>query len=174
MSRLESKFSSKSGVTLIEMLMVLVIIGIIAAIIGYNVRQGVQKSRLQETTMQVINDLRQARSKAQLTSQNAVVMLCPTGTIGCAVNSPSKVYSTSWASSSGSNTGVERTLPYNITIAPAPGASYPSQISYSAPNAETTGSGTVWQVTSPSASIPPLFIKVVGVTGRVILSDSVN
>lgn len=48
-------------------------------------------------------------------------------------------------------------------------------MTYTAPYSEIDAPiGTIWTLTSPVAGIAPIYIKVVGVTGKVSLSASLN
>lgn len=161
--------AAQTGFTLLELLTVIAIIGVMAAVLGYYSFVWVQTSRLREAAQQVVSDIQRARSQAQLTSENSQVALCSTISTACVPASTNKVYTTSWGSGgTGAGSGT-RTLPYSITLTSVSTAPSSGYLSYSAPYAETDASGPVWKVTSPSSAVKPLYIKVVGVTGKVSL-----
>jgi len=173
-----SRSSSRQGFTLIELLIVMVIIGIVASIlIGFFVTN-LRKAQLRDGAIQLLTDVRQARSQAIRTSQGSFVTLASTSQ-----TSPSKTYTTSWSTSGtvGAPTSATRTLTDPIRVAPVTSVSS-NTVAYSAPYGEATNlsgttasavNGIVWEVSSTVIS-DKLYIKTVGVTGKVILSASAN
>jgi prepilin-type N-terminal cleavage/methylation domain-containing protein len=155
------------GFTLIELLIVMVIVGIVATILlGFFVTN-LRKTQLRDGAVQLMADMRQARSQAQRTSQGSSVILTSTS-----VGSPSKTYRTQWG---GAATPTTKTLSDPIRVAPFTTAPVNSgnSLSYSAPYGEVTGTGVVWEISS--TVIPnKYYVKAVGVTGKVILSATPN
>ncbi|MGY2894472.1 pilus assembly FimT family protein [Deinococcus sp. UYEF24] len=153
------------GFTLIELLVVMVIIGIVATIlIGFFVTS-YRKTQLREGAVQILTDLRQARSQAQRVSQGSLVSLDSTATM----TAPKKNYTTVWGSGSPQTT-TNRTLTDPVRVAPYTGGTINSanNISYTAPYGEVLANGIVWEVSS--TVIPDkLYVKAVGVTGKVVL-----
>lgn len=161
---------ARQGFTLLELLVVMAIVGTLIGVIGYFSYRWTQTTRLREAAYQVVTDLRRARSQAQLTSSGSVLTLCASTTSICGTNAaaPSPVYAAAWG---GSGSGA-RTLPYGVKIGNAVGN---NALTYTAPYAEVDApTGTVWTLTSPVTGIAPIYIKVVGVTGKVSLSASLN
>ena len=161
---------TRQGFTLLELLVVMAIVGTLVGVIGYFSYRWTRTTQLRDAAYQVITDLRRARSQAQLTSSDSLLVLCAatTGTCGTSSALSSTVYATRWG---GSGSGA-RTLPYGVKIGNAVGG---NALTYTAPYAEVNApTGTVWTLTSPVTGIAPLYIKVVGVTGKVSLSASIN
>ena len=156
------------GFTLIELLVVMVIIGIVASIlIGFFVTS-YRKTQLRDGAVQILTDLRQARSQAQRVSQGSSVTLDSAATM----TAPKKNYTTVWGSP---QTTTARTLTDPVRVAPYTGGTINSanSISYSAPYGEVLANGIVWEVSS--TVIPDkIYVKAIGVTGKVVLSASPN
>ncbi|WP_407539675.1 GspH/FimT family pseudopilin [Deinococcus radiomollis] len=147
------------------------IIGIVASILTGFFVNNLRKAQLRDGAVQLLTELRQARSQAQRTSQNSTVTLTST-----AYSSPNKGYSTAWGGSSAQS----RTLTDPIRVAPYVGGTITTttnSIIYSTPYGEVTGgaavSGIVWEISSTVIS-DKLYVKAVGVTGKVILSATPN
>ncbi|WP_288402716.1 type II secretion system protein [uncultured Deinococcus sp.] len=158
------------GFTLLELLVVMAIIGALIGVIGYFSYRWTRTAQLREAAYQVITDLRRARSQAQLTSSSSLMTLCSSTGAACSTSdtSSSPVYSTAWG---GTGSGT-RSLPYGVQIRNSVGG---NSVTYTAPYAEVDApTGTVWTLTSPVNGVAPLYIKVVGVTGKVSLSASLN
>lgn len=148
--------------------MVLSIVGILATVLYAFSANALYKTQLRDGALQVVNDLRQARSQAQRTSQGSTVTLTST-----AVDVPSAQYSTQWGA--GTQTAVAQMLPNSVQVAPYSTApiNSPNTLNYSAPYSEVTATGVVWEISSPRTS-SKLYVKAVGVTGKVILSATPN
>ena len=159
---------TRQGFTLLELLVVMAIVGTLIGVIGYFSYRWTQTTRLREAAYQVITDLRRARSQAQLTSAGSIVALCASSGPCASATTPVAGYVTNWG---GTGSGT-RTLPYGVKIKNDVGD---NSVAYTAPYAELTSpTGTVWTLTSPVTGIAPIYIKVVGVTGKVSLSASLN
>ncbi len=163
------KMPRQQGFTLLQTLVVMAIIGMLASVLGYYSYVSVQAGRLREAAQQVVVDIQRARSQAQQTSENSQVALCATISTSCVPAATNRVYTVRWgAGGTGAGSGT-RTLPYNITLTSVATAAGSGYLAYTAPYAETEATGPVWQVTSPASAVRPLYIKVVGVTGKVSL-----
>lgn len=154
------------GLTLIELLVAITIIGILATAFTMTALRSWRTQQLREGASQLVADLQRARSAAQRTSRDGVVTLTSTS-----ASAPNGGYSVTT-----SGTTRASTLANGVRVAPYDGAT-PSTATFSAPYGElrtesvggTDVAGRVWVVSSPSLS-SPLYIKLVGVTGKVILS----
>lgn len=144
------------GFTLIELLIVMVIVGIIAAILLGFFIGAYRKTQLRDGAVQVLTDVRQLRSQAQRTSVNS------TATLSGSVGAPALTYSTTMA-----GTTTTKTLSAPVRVAPYTG--YDQTVTYSAPYGELSGSGVIWEVSSSLIS-DKLYVKTVGVTGKAVLS----
>ena len=150
-----------AGFTLLEVLMVIAIVGILASALYAMSINYLSKSQLREGAVQLLTDLRQARSQAQRSSLGSVVALI--------APYPSQQYTTLWG---GSALSVTHLLPSSVMVAPYTSATARS-VNYAAPYGEVGGAGVVWEVSSARTS-ERLYIKTVGVTGKVMLSASPN
>lgn len=176
MSDLAASRRSRQGFTLIELLIVMVIIGIVASILlGFFVNS-LRKTQLRDGAIQLLTDMRQARSQAIRTSQTSSVVLDST-----AQASPSLTYTLSWSNGTSVVT-TPRTLTAPIRVAPYTSTSGANSLYYSGPYGELTNSagaganavsGVIWEISSSVIS-NKLYVKTVGVTGKVILSASPN
>ncbi|WP_424949746.1 pilus assembly FimT family protein [Deinococcus sp.] len=157
------------GFTLIEVLIVLVIVGIVTAVLVAFSADSYRKTQLRDGATQLVADLNRARGQAQRSSTDSVV------TIDGAAGTPFATYKTTWGGNVAgvAPTPVNRSLADPIRVAPY-NASYLPTITYSAPYGEINSAiGIVWEVSSLSTSAK-LYIKSVGVTGKVILSATPN
>ncbi|WP_264776062.1 prepilin-type N-terminal cleavage/methylation domain-containing protein [Deinococcus aetherius] len=147
------------GFTLVELLVVITIIGILAAAFAFTSLRGWRVQQLQEGAGQLVADLERARSLAQRNSQDSTVTLGSTS-----VSVPSGSYSVTL-----SGTARTYTLPNGVRAAPSTGTT-PNTATFTAPYGELGNTtGVVWVVSSPLVS-NQLYVKLVGVTGKVILS----
>ena len=110
------------------------------------------------------------RSRAPLRDTSQRSSLDSTVQIAGKLGAPSGSYTTTWGDA---GTPTVRTLPPLVQVAPISSAAAARTLTYSAPYAETDGNGVLWEVSSV-ASADRLYLKAVGVTGKVILSASAN
>lgn len=139
-----------SGVTLVEMLIVLAIIGVICTIGYVNMRSWVLSNRVREAASQVTTDLERLRSNAWKTSADRTLTL-GTGGTSYTLNLngvPSSV-----------------TLPHGARMALVNGSG--SVLTYTAPYGEYQATSRTITVTVPGAS-KTATLYIVGVTGKVI------
>lgn len=151
-----SRHRRKNGFTIIELLIALAIIGILAAVLGATLLGVVRDNQVRDAAVTLTTDLRLARTQAQRTSQNSTVTLIGTP--------PTARYTTQW----GGGSAVSKSLPQNMEITPLSGSA--SSIVYSSPYGELPNStGVVWKV-GLSGTSRAMYIKTIGVTGKVVLS----
>ena len=160
-----------AGLTLLEILVVLAILGIMLGLFGLSYIRSIRSAELREAANQVATDFRRARSQAQRGSADITISWTP-DSLGNVT-----AYTV--------GTGAARPLPNGVSlkcisgcVAPTsapPGANYNS-ITYTAPYGELATqngaiSGKKFTLSSPATGITPLEIRVVGVTGKVILTQ---
>lgn len=146
--------SRRQGFTLLELLVVIAIIGILISIFSVNLIRSIRTAELREAATQVATDLRRARSQAQRGS--TAVQLSLPGTT---------------ASTSYTFTSQPRTLPNGVSLVCKTNCSASAvTVTYSAPYGELGATGRVFTVRSPVSTITPYEIRIVGVTGKVILT----
>ncbi|WP_425145755.1 pilus assembly FimT family protein [Deinococcus sp.] len=156
-----------SGFTLLELLIVIAIIGVLSGVLFYFSARAVYATQLRDGAIQVLTDLRQARSQAQRNTQGTTVTLDSTSTLAA----PKSAYTTCWGTCPLTTLPVNRALGNLIRVAPYTSVNPASSISYKAPYGEVSAIGIVWEISS--ARIPTKFyVKTVGVTGKVVLSAS--
>lgn len=146
---------NRQAFTMIEVLVVIAIIGILAAIFGTTLIRSIRTAELREAANQVAADFQRARSLAQRGS-TSVTIITPKGAAG----------------TSYSFNGQSQTLPNNITLVCKTncGTSSAAVLTYQAPYGELAATGSVFTVQSPLVGIAALEIRTVGVTGKVILT----
>lgn len=149
----------QNGFTLLEVLAVLAIVGILMGIFGWNLIRSIRTAELREAATQVATDLRRARSQAQRGSADVTLIL--PGTAGSATYTVN---------------GVGKTLPNKVKLlcktASACGADATINVVYQAPYGELGATGSVYTVRSPISGIDDLEIRIVGVTGKIILTKA--
>ena len=142
----------REGFTLLELLLVLAIIGILAALGFSNFMSAQREAQLQEATAQFATDLQRARSTAQRYNQNASVRL-------------GNIPSTYTLSVNGVDT--VRQLPHGARVV-AEGSV--AVVSYTAPYGEINATSRRFVISS-TRTPDVRYIKVIGVTGKVLISD---
>lgn len=146
----------RAGFTLLEVLVVLAIIGIIAAAFYVNLNRALHDAQLREAASQVVGDLRRARSTAQKGSTDIPILL--PGSAG------GSTYSVN---------GQNFTLPYDVKLVCKTNCSGGSTaLTYTAPYSEIKVDGYVFTLRSPATGVQPLELRIVGVTGKVMLAQA--
>lgn len=156
-----------SGFTLIEILIVLAILGVLMGIFGLSYLRSLRAAEVREGANQIAADLRAARASSQRQSQNASLSWAD-GMVALTT------YSVALPSVTTPQT---RTLPRGVTFRCVTGGGCPTALggvrtlTYSAPYGEmtTTINGTRFIVESQTPNIPSIEVRVVGVTGRIML-----
>ena len=116
--------------------------------------RSIRTAELREAATQVATDLRRARSQAQRGSTSVQLSL------------PGTTSDTSYTFA-----GQSRTLANGVSISCKTGCSItPVSITYTAPYGELGATGSVFTISSPVNTISPYEIRIVGVTGKVILT----
>lgn len=160
----------QSGMTLLEILLIITIIGIMLTLFGLSYVRSIRSAELREAAAQVATDLRRARSQVQRSSTNITLSWTP--------DSEGRV------SAYTVGTDPARSLPNGVTLkcvsgctapAGAPAGTNYNSITYTAPYGElATQNGAIngkrFVLSSPATGITPLEVRVVGVTGKVILT----
>lgn len=145
---------NRQAFTLLEILVVLAIIGILAGIFGWNIIRSIRTAELREAATQVATDLRRARSQAQR------------GSVAVQVSFPGVTAATSYTFA-----GQSRTLPNGVSISCKTNCTAAAlNVTYTAPYGELGATGSVYTVSSPVNGITPYEIRIVGVTGKVVLT----
>ncbi len=148
-----------AGFTLLELLMAIAVIGILAGIFGMSLIRSIRTAELREAANQVAIDFQRARSQAQRNSKD-VVILVPRGTAGSTYTVGSQTV-----------TLANRVTLLCKTNCGSSGATVAT--TYQSPYGELGATGSVFIVQSPVSGIPALEIRIVGVTGKVILTKAV-
>ena len=144
----------KQGFTLLELLLVLVVVGILAAL-GFSTFIGAQRNaQLQEAVTQFATDLQRARSAAQRDNQNAGVALL--------TEDPS-----SYTLTIDGKTTV-RKMPHGTQVQMV--GQRGDSVTYRAPYGEIGIGDTSFAVSSARVD-KVRRVRVIGVTGKVVLSD---
>ncbi|GEM86287.1 prepilin-type N-terminal cleavage/methylation domain-containing protein [Meiothermus granaticius] len=141
--------SRARGFTLLEILVVLAIAGIVLAFAANAVRQGFQQSRVRDAAVSLAADLQNIRSNAWRSNTTTQLDLLSATSYSFTINGQTTT----------------RTLPAGISI----DGGGNTQVRYSAPNAENTQSNPVVFTVSGTSGTQPIQVRVVGVTGKVIV-----
>lgn len=143
------------GFTLLEILVVIAIIGILAAAFGWNLLRSIRSAQLREAATQVASDLRRARSAAQKESVNVPIDLPLPGS-ETQYRVGTQVY----------------TLPHGVRLVCRENCA-DGGFAYTAPYAELDrATGRAVTLRSPAENVAPLEIRIVGVTGKVMLTQA--
>ncbi|THF68123.1 type II secretion system protein GspH [Deinococcus sp. Arct2-2] len=143
-----------SGFTLLELLVVMTIIGIVAGVLGFSLLNNLRRTQLQSAAAQLSADLRLTRTNAQKTGLMSAVTVVAGGTTYTAQTRPTQAQT--------------RSLENGITL--VPDSSSLTTVKYYPPFGTLATTGTLWELRSPTTWIPSVFLKVVGVTGKVMIS----
>lgn len=150
---------NRQGFTLLELLVVLGIIAILTGAFSLNLIRSIRTAELREVATQVATDFRRARSQAQRGSRDVVLVLPGTaGGTSYKVDTVQKVLSK----------GVK------VFCKTTCGSGATTNVTYQAPYGElgAGATGSVYTVRSPVSGIADLEIRIVGVTGKVILAKA--
>ncbi len=139
---------------MLELLVVMAIIGIVAGVLGFSLLNNLRRTQLQDAAAQLSADLRQTRTNAQKTGLVSALTVVAGGSTYTAQTRPTEAQA--------------RTLDHGIMLVPA--STSLSTVQYRPPFGTLASNGAMWELRSPTAWIPSLFIKVVGVTGKVMIS----
>lgn len=147
----------QAGFTLLELLVVIAILGIIAGAFSLFILRNIRQSELRDAAYQIIGDLRRARTGAQKLGVNNVVT----------ITSNTSTYTVAVAGSTAQN----RILPHGVKIVPA-GRDEPANriLAYQPPFGTLDTTGVSWKLTSPADPNLNLWVKAIGITGKVMLS----
>lgn len=148
---------SENGFTLLELLIVISIIGIIAAVLFTNLMRSIRSAEVRDAANQVVADLRRARSQAQRGSDTFTLIL-PGASGG-------KTYTVS---------GVSKTIPNTMTISCRSncGSATTVAVNYSAPYGEMNDPGKIFAIRSSYSGVSGFDIKIFGVTGKIVLTQA--
>ena len=141
----------KKGFSLIELLIVIAIMGILAAMGTALQQRAVQRARIQSATAQLAADLERARSSAQKSNTSASLSVAST---------TAHSYSLTL---NGQATTIDLPSQTQVQVAA------PLSITYTAPFGEVATTA-MFTVRAVGSSLPPLYVKVIGVTGKVVQS----
>ncbi|PNY80776.1 pilus assembly FimT family protein [Deinococcus koreensis] len=146
-----------AGFTLLELLLVIAILGIVAGIFSWFLLRSLRQTELRDAGAQLVADLRRARSDAQKSGQVTTLQLDP--------------LKTGYTVRVGAGTPAARELPHRVMVETETG---PPQVLYQPPFGTLDDSGVVWRLRSLSYTDLQLYVKVVGITGKVMLSGAAD
>ena len=145
--------SPRSGSTLVEILVVLAILGILMGLFGLTLLRSLRQNQLREAASQLAGDLRRSRADAQNSGQASTL------TLDSAKTRYTRVV--------GAGAPQALDVPNGVTVTAVEGG--PS-VTYRPPFGTLGADGAVWEVQSPASADLRLYVKVVGITGKVMIS----
>lgn len=150
----------QAGFTLLELLVVIAILGIMAGAFSLSLIRSIRQNELRDAAYQLIGDLRRARTGAQKTGvDNKISVVANTSTYTLLVyNTPTPISRT-------------YTLPHGVKISPVGST---TDLTYKPPFGTVETIGASWKLTSPSNPNLNLWVKAIGITGKVMLSATQN
>lgn len=148
---------ARAGFTLLELLLVIAILGIVFGIFSWFLLRSLRQTELREAAAQLIADLRRSRSNAQQSGRVSTLELGP--------------LKTAYSVKIGSGTPRNFSLPHRVTVEAQVGG---SRVVNQPPFGTLDDTGLVWKLQSPAYSDMRLYVKVVGITGKVMLSAAVD
>ncbi|CAM3395681.1 Type II secretion system protein GspH [Deinococcus saxicola] len=147
----------QAGFTLLELLVVIAILGIIAGAFSLYLIRSLRQSELRDAAYQLVGDLRRARTGAQksgVVNQVKVATDSSDYTVKVGINAP-----------------VTLTLPHRVKVTEQSGG---VALDYQPPFGTLAATGASWKLTSPSNANLNLWVKAIGITGKVMLSATEN
>lgn len=147
----------RAGFTLLELLLVIAILGIVFGIFSWFLLRSLRQAELRDAAAQLIADLRRARSDAQRSGQVTALQLDP--------------LKTSYTIRIGAGAPAAREVPHRVTVEAQAG---PARVLYQPPFGTLDDRGVVWRLRSPASADLQLYVKVVGITGKVMLSAAAD
>lgn len=145
------------GFTLVEVLLVMAVLAVVMGVIGLLLVRSLRQTQLREAASQVAGDLRRVRADAQKTGQDSTLTLAATGS--------------SYTMQAGSAASRVIEVPHQLTVTSVSGD---SQVTYRPPFGTLGEDGAVWAVQSPAAGELRLYVKIVGITGKVMISGTAD
>ena len=145
--------TNTEGFTLVELLLVLVIVGILVSLGSGPYLEAQRRAHLREAAVQFAADLQRARGAAQRHSQDASVTL--------------DADASSYTLTLGGVVAARR-LPHGARVEVERGSGV---VSYTAPYGEVNSALNKRFVISSARTDAVRYVKVIGVTGKVIVSD---
>ncbi len=149
--------NSCQGFSLLELLLVITIIAILSGVLFFSLIRSVHQNQLREASIQLSADLRKARLNAQKTGLDNTLEITDN--------------SSDYTLKTGTQTPITRELPYGIKIFKVLAV---TKIVYHPPYGTLDTNGSIWRISRSDSNDPQLFIKTVGITGKVIISASQN
>ncbi|WP_295817734.1 type II secretion system protein [uncultured Deinococcus sp.] len=147
----------RGGFTLIEVLLVMAILAVVMGVLGLLLVRSLRQTQLREAASQVAGDLRRVRADAQKTGQVSTLTLAAAGS--------------RYTMQAGSTAARVVEVPNQVTVTPVSGE---PRITYRPPFGTLGAEGAVWAVQSPAAADLRLYVKIVGITGKVMISGTAD